>query len=262
MTVQFLYPFSSRKEFFQKMENFLCKGFLDDELSMTPLRYEGGATTNRLPAPEMYHLLGYPDEKIMSCLKHAHRLRVPVIYSPFDVTALVFDNMERYVSALHLNSKMEQKTIAKKKYKGKCIFIPNSLTTTQITTQAMMLQLRQLYFEVLELNRENLRKEIAAKVPQTDEALREICQQVLYAQLLIDRQRLTHQFLTDFSSYLVQTSYDEDKLQQLLQTLKISNLMARLLQLMSETTQLSEGFMPISPLDDKTTKQIRLNLEK
>ena len=36
---------------------------------------------------------------------------------------------------------------------------------------------------------------------------------------------------------------------------------ARLIQVLSETTLLDEGYMPISPLNDKTTEKLRNNLK-
>ncbi|MBQ6652143.1 MAG: hypothetical protein IJM81_01935 [Prevotella sp.] len=254
------------------MEDFLLTGFLsslsphpssfEGALPVKPLRYDGRSAANSFPSPDIYHLLGRPDEKITTILRHAYKLRVPVVYSPLDTTAMTFSGMERYVSAIHLNSRIEQRELAKTAYKGKGVLIPNALTTTLITPQAMAGQLHQLYSEVLKLSEEKIRKEIASKVPQAEEPLQVICQQVLYARLLIARRRLTRRFLSDLASYLVQTPYDEDKLQELLLALKVYPLMGRLLQLMSETARLTEGFMPIPPLDDKAANHIRQHLEE
>ena len=79
---------------------------------------------------------------------------------------------------------------------------------------------------------------------------------VLKSQLFIARRKLPHTFLRQFAETL-HRPYNEDHLMALLRAMKLRTLMGRLLQVMAETAQLTEGFMPMPPIDDRITEKIR-----
>ena len=54
---------------------------------------------------------------------------------------------------------------------------------------------------------------------------------------------------------------DEDKLCETLHEQGLYRLATRLMQLMSDKTGLTEGFMPMPPLNDRTTKRMRIQVE-
>ena len=73
---------------------------------------------------------------------------------------------------------------------------------------------------------------------------------------------VTRRHLANLYSQLRYTEYDEDKLQRMLHALKIEKFAARILHILGETFHLEEGYMPIEPIDDKTTKRIKQQLTK
>ena len=62
--------------------------------------------------------------------------------------------------------------------------------------------------------------------------------------------------------YLILLEYDEDKLQRMLKQLKLQKFTARLMQILQEIYFLEEGYMPIPPIDDKRTNNIRKSLQQ
>ena len=58
------------------------------------------------------------------------------------------------------------------------------------------------------------------------------------------------------------SDYDEDMVQRMFKQLGIRKFAARMLQVMKETYHLEEGFMPIFPINDHKTDEIRKQLFK
>ena len=63
--------------------------------------------------------------------------------------------------------------------------------------------------------------------------------------------------LEDFSTLLIRSDYDEDKMAEILERLKIYDFMESLEKVMEEKTQLTEGFMPVMAIDNSLTKKIK-----
>jgi len=76
----------------------------------------------------------------------------------------------------------------------------------------------------------------------------------------LKHRRLSRRHLMEFYQTLRFTEYDEDKFQRMTKQLKIQKFAARLMQILHETFYLEEGFMPISPVDDKRTNKLRKSL--
>ena len=78
----------------------------------------------------------------------------------------------------------------------------------------------------------------------------------------LKHKKLSRGHLTTFYRLLRFGEYDEDKLQRMLKQLKLQKFTARLMQILQETYYLEEGYMPIPPIDDKRTKNIRKSLQQ
>lgn len=75
------------------------------------------------------------------------------------------------------------------------------------------------------------------------------------------RRCLTIAHLAELDKELRSYPVDEGLLCEELQERKLLKLAARLMQLMADFTGLTEGFMPMQPLNDRTTKQMRKQIE-
>lgn len=78
----------------------------------------------------------------------------------------------------------------------------------------------------------------------------------------LKHKKLSRGHLTTFYRLLRFGEYDEDKLQRMLKQLKLQKFTARLMQILQEAYYLEEGYMPIPPIDDKRTNNIRKSLQQ
>lgn len=78
----------------------------------------------------------------------------------------------------------------------------------------------------------------------------------------IRHRTLIRRHLNELYRFLRFQSYNEDKLVRMLNTLKLTDFTASLLQILSETLGLEEGFMPLDPAENQRTNQLRKTLLK
>ena len=78
---------------------------------------------------------------------------------------------------------------------------------------------------------------------------------------LFMHQRLTIAHLVELDKELRFHDFQEERLYEDLEIRGLQKLAARLMQLMAEKTGLTEGFMPVTPLDDRITKRMRRQIE-
>lgn len=71
-----------------------------------------------------------------------------------------------------------------------------------------------------------------------------------------DKYRIWFELNTTFKTLRLE-EYDEDVLQKMLRRLHITSFTRRMMQILSESHLLTEGFMPVTPLDDYHTEKLR-----
>ena len=84
---------------------------------------------------------------------------------------------------------------------------------------------------------------------------------MLYVRHQLHQGCIPHESLTDLCQTMVQTDYNEDEMNDILRQMKWDKWMSRLEQIMSETDGMTEGFMPLPPLNDNVTKKIKERIE-
>ncbi len=77
---------------------------------------------------------------------------------------------------------------------------------------------------------------------------------------LIQKKNISRRALADLYTLLRFTNYNEVRLEQMLQIMKLKKPSARILQILSETIGLEEGFMPFEPINDKKTQSMKKTL--
>ena len=90
---------------------------------------------------------------------------------------------------------------------------------------------------------------------------KEIVKQIINVQYEIVHNQLSQRHLIELYKTLRYTEYNEDTLNAMLNRLGNFLDAARLMQLMKDYYGMEEGFMPMDPLDDKLTKQIKAKLQ-
>ena len=246
---------------------------------------------NNSPAPDVVHLFGKPDVAATRYLNRAHRLHVPIIVSPLGITNKPSRHILHIATCIHACSPTEAKAIATNgndndngndnnpssfipHLSSSIITIPNPLLTHSITAEQTASRFAQLYADTIADNDERVTRQMVANITKAVEEAQlsipsearppvafpltsDIALWVLKSQLLIARRKLPHTFLLQFADTLNHQPYNEDQLIALLRAMKLRALMGRLLQVMAETAQLTEGFMPMPPIDDRITEKIR-----
>ena len=242
---------------------------------------------NNSPAPDVVHLFGKPDAAAARCLHRAHRLHIPIIISPLGITNIPSQHILDIATYIHACSPTEAKAIATNgndngngngnannpsslipHLSSSIITIPNPLLTHSVTAEQTASQFAQLYADTIADNDERVTRQMVANITKAvgDAQLStyhfslitsDIALWVLKSQLFIARRKLPHTFLLQFADTLNHQPYNEDQLIALLRAMKLRALMGRLLQIMAETAQLTEGFMPMPPIDDRITEKIR-----
>lgn len=89
-----------------------------------------------------------------------------------------------------------------------------------------------------------------------------ICIMMMNIRSEINKMSVTLLHFSELYIMIKYTDYDEDKLIRMLSELHIFKFSARIMQILSELFYLEEGFMPIDPIDDRKTRQIRINFTK
>ena len=84
-----------------------------------------------------------------------------------------------------------------------------------------------------------------------------LCYLLLNIQHASRHAQLSRRHLAQCFALIRYHDLDEDKVQRMVQRLKLESFTGALLQILHESLELEEGFMPIEPRDDKTTKHIR-----
>ena len=84
-----------------------------------------------------------------------------------------------------------------------------------------------------------------------------MCHSLLYLRYQYHRRNIKKQTLQELNDTLNSLEYDEDALNDMLEQLNEEQFAARIMQVLSEDYQLTEGFMPLDPLNDKQTQRIR-----
>lgn len=91
---------------------------------------------------------------------------------------------------------------------------------------------------------------------KSDEVIREIATTLVNTKFLNDQHIMALRHLTDLYTLIKYSNYDEDKLAEVLKSMKIYRFSRRIIQLLVERLYLEEGFRPIPPLDDRGTRKI------
>ena len=79
----------------------------------------------------------------------------------------------------------------------------------------------------------------------------------MYAEYLYKRGNIPQNILNDLAKTMMEADYDEDHMEELLNSLGLEEFAGRLEQIMLDQSILSEGFMPVSIVNDKTTDKIK-----
>lgn len=226
--------------------------------------------------PDIVHVFGAWDASAHKKLEQCHRLLIPTTYSslgqlapwhfpkhPTPTQVLLTSAQKKatqQASALIVWGGIEKQEMEKRKWNEQLHVIPNAVTTSIISPEAMAHETMKLYHKILEAHDRLTHQRIQEKLnifPNDDSPEKEVCHALLYLRYQYHRRNIKKQSLQELNDTLNSLEYDEDVLNDMLEQLNEEQFAARIMQVLSEDYKLTEGFMPLNPLDDKHTKRLR-----
>lgn len=226
--------------------------------------------------PDIVHVFGAWDASAHKKLEQCHRLLIPTAFSslgqlapwhfpkhPTPAQVLQTSAQKKatqQASALIVWGGIEKQEMEKRKWNEQIHVIPNAVTTSMISPEEMAHETMKLYHEILDAHDRLTHQRIQEKLnifPNDDSPEKEVCHALLYLRYQYHRRNIKKQSLQELNDTLNCLEYDEDKLNDMLEQLNEEQFASRIMQVLSEDYQLTEGFMPLNPLDDKHTKRLR-----
>lgn len=226
--------------------------------------------------PDIVHVFGAWDASAHKKLEQCHRLLIPTAFSslgqlapwhfpkhPTPAQVLQTSAQKKatqQASALIVWGEMEKQEMEKRKWNEQIHVIPNAVTTSMISPEEMAHETMKLYQEILETHDQLTLQRIQEKLnifPNDKSPEKEVCHALLYLRYQYHRRNIKKQTLQELKDTLNSLEYDEDLLNDMLEQLNEEQFAARIMQVLSEDYQLTEGFMPLDPLNDKQTQRIR-----
>lgn len=226
--------------------------------------------------PDIVHVFGSWDASAHKKLEQCHKLLIPTVFSslgqlapwhfpkcPSPTQVLQTSAQKRatqQASALIVWGELEKQEMEKRKWNEQIHVIPNAVTTSMISPEEMAHETIKLYQEVLATHDQLTHQRIHEKLntfPNDKSPEKEVCHSLLYLRYQYHRRNIKKQTLQELNDTLNSLEYDEDALNDMLEQLNEEQFAARIMQVLSEDYQLTEGFMPLDPLNDKQTQRIR-----
>lgn len=226
--------------------------------------------------PDIVHVFGSWDASAHKKLEQCHKLLIPTVFSslgqlapwhfpkcPSPTQVLQTSAQKRatqQASALIVWGELEKQEMEKRKWNEQIHVIPNAVTTSMISPEEMAHETMKLYHEILEAHDRLTHQRIHEKLntfPNDKSPEKEVCHSLLYLRYQYHRRNVKKQTLKELNDTLNSLEYDEDVLNDMLEQLNEEQFAARIMQVLSEEFQLTEGFMPLDPLNDRQTQDIR-----
>ena len=89
-----------------------------------------------------------------------------------------------------------------------------------------------------------------------EKLIRQIAIMIANIQQVQKKRMLSLRHLADLYTIIKYNDYDEDRLADVLRHMRLYSFARRIIQLLADKLRLEEGYMPIKPLNDRTTRSI------
>ena len=214
---------------------------------------------------DFLHVIGLPTSSVIRHLQQERERLIPIVYSPLGTIAPwskipIPKTLGKYI-AWHACGKHEYEYLQQQFTPTTITWLKNPVTTTGLTMAEFASAMQGFYQEVLDHHEEyvwHMIHQRMSQLPLQEEqhTLCQVLQQILYVEYKFKRKQILSSNIEELGRLMHETNYDEDELAKNLQLLKVHGFMASLEQVMEERQLLSEGFMPIPPLQNRLTKNI------
>lgn len=229
--------------------------------------------------PDIVHIFGAWNTQSCKMLNKCCQLNIPTLFSTLEgLTPWQFDAKKQHIkvfdwrkqkkavknsSAILVWGPKEAAFIGHKKWNEHVYIVPNSIITSRTNDEQMIARIANIYEQIICSHDKNIRKQIDNNIkdlPEGNEKEKGICADIMYLHYLFVRSNIEEEDLKELTNKLMSTDFDEDVFQNLLEQLHLSPFTSALMQVLSETTKLTEGFMPIEKSNGKNADKIRLSI--
>ena len=243
------------------MYETLCRGLSD----------HGKATivdTN----PDIVHIFGLWNRHYANVAAKYAKRGIPVVFTSLDglpqlmrmyrkpMSTCRIRRITRVAAVTQVCGATEEGIVRRIDSKAQCEIIRNPSYTTLTSAEELLTSIEHLYVKVVDEHDKKIRSGISNRVAALhgcDDAMKEICSQMLYLKYLLHRGSIPKGFITNLASTLTATDYDEDKMAATMKRLGTYKMSARAMQVMGDLGILTEGFMPMPPIADGRTTTMK-----
>ena len=216
--------------------------------------------------PDLVHVFGGITSANKMKIAECNRLKIPVLYSPLSAlqpwevsslthTTVLNKSLSNYllqnIAAFHVCNKIEKEVIEQKTEHHSVSLIANSVITSQLTDKEMVEKMRSLYVETIHQYDISIKESIVkqvANLKEISEPIASLCHDFLYIHYLYGKKNISKTLLSALVNKLHHSEYDEDKMKEVIEELKLTSFITELEGVLKERFSLLEGFMPI-PFD-------------
>lgn len=221
---------------------------------------------------DLLHIIACWDKKASKIANKAKTMGIPYVVTPLG--GISRWNMRKpyiqrlfqrafYQMSIIKNAKaviamtsMEMNYLLALRWNTQVYHISNCIFTKTISADKMTKEICDLYNNVYkefeDANVERIKAQTKIEGNEHD----------IIAQIMLIHSRMPHKnipagYIDDLQTMLHDTEYSDDIIENKLQELKLIHFSRQLFHVMSETTNLTEGFMPLAPLKDRKTRTIK-----
>jgi len=222
----------------------------------------------------LIHVIGKLNKSSLYLIFKAYRKNIPVIYSPMGELLILYtkrNNLVRVIqkfffdhiaskgiALIHICGMMEYERMATHLRTSSITLIENpnlsARISSKITTTKMISEYEKTYTSFNQHIHESIVHQL--KKQQVNQNISDICEKLIFVRYEKYREGLTMTILQDIAEALHQCDCDEDKLAEVLKSLKIYDFTSSLEQVLYDKKLLTEGFMPIPARKNRLSEAI------
>lgn len=218
---------------------------------------------------DVVHVFGTWSRKGARAVRRYAARRIPVVFTSADglCSMLRLHRDRRRVvrriagdaAAVHVIGPLEGAYVRDVAADAAVCEIANPGITSVLSEEGVVSAMLSLYVRAAELHDRRERQQIAGQVAgleEKDTVIRDLCAEILYARYQAFRGNLGHGTMDGIAGDLTRRQYDEDRFAGAVRKLGVGDFCRRLLYAAGERASLTEGFMPVPPLEDRQARRL------
>lgn len=214
--------------------------------------------------PDVIHIIGGWDNSSRAIAKDACTRFIAFVHTPlssltpWQKPTTSSKKMTASATAVVASGQMEYELLNDDSI-NRLKLILNAVITATTSTNKMVEQYMTVYNEAVKKQDEALWAEVKGKVSLLkieDPTIVTLCERILYAHYLYQRQSIPQSYIDDLSVLMTKSDYDEGKMGEVLKLIHLDLFTQQLEFVMKSKSTLTDGFMPIPCKEDKTSQQM------